>query len=211
MNFSHPKTIKATAPGKKQSSINAIGEKIWAGISTISLMVPGATTRDNIAAKNIGVIIFIFLVTYFIGCGVWLNVKYLTHISLSGEWFYYTGMFVLVTVCMEFFNLEKKVREFAIEKKLLYPNRSSMLEELVGRSKIYNVFATLAEVISFFWVICGIIFYDRTLFLTLLIASIAITATASACKTAIDARKVFLTESIVSISILLFILLKHFI
>lgn len=208
MNFSDPTPIKSDKP-----KINVVAgwlQKAWASLTMISLWVPGASTKDNIGAKNIGVIIFVLLVSYFIICGVWLNVQWLKGIHVSGEWFYYAGIPFLVFVCIEILNIDKKVREFCIEKKIMYPNRDSMLERIIGRSKAYNIISTLAEVLSFFWVIAGIIFYDRTVFIVLFCGAILLTSSASLFKKQQHARKIFIAENIFWIVMLIFIFANHF-
>lgn len=210
MNLSNPKTIKASAPAKA-NPIKVGLEKFWAAISLISTMVPGATTRDTISAKNVGVVFFVLMVTYLGVCGLILNVKWIGDIRITGEWFYYLGILITVFVSVEFLNTEKKVREFAIEKKLIYPNKNSLLENIIGRSSAYNVFATIMEATGFFWVIAGIAFYDRLLFISLMAISIAFALIENfACKKANQAKVVIMAESLVSISGLAFILLNHY-
>lgn len=210
MNFSDPKPILDTTERKKTNLVKVLFEKAGAGLTMISLMAPGASTRDNIAARNIGVVFFILFVSYFIICGAWLNVQWLKGVHVSGEWFYYAGIPLLVFMCIQMLNIEKKVREFCIEKKIIYPNRDSMLERIIGRNKAYNVISTLLEVGSFFWVIAGIIFYDRTIFIVLFCGAILLTASTSLFKKQQHARKIFIAENIFWISILILIFANHF-
>lgn len=210
MNLSNPKTLKGTAPAK--SNPFKVGmEKFWAVVSLISTMVPGATTRDNISAKNIGVVFFVLLVTYLGVCGLIQNVQWLGAIRITGEWFYYLGIAITSFVSIEFLNTEKKVREFAIDKKLIYPNKNSVLEDMIGRNSAYNVFSMIMEAIGFFWVIAGIIFYDRFLFIGLMAISIAFAVIENtACKKTSHAKAVIIAESLISIAGLLYILLNHY-
>ena len=209
MNFSKPKTIKAPAQ-KKVNPIKDMIEKAWAGLSMISLAAPGVNTRDTLPAKNISVLVFIILISYFALCGIWLNWQWIKGVRISGEWFYYTGISVLVFTAIEFFNIEKKVREFAIDKKIMFPNHNSLLENVIGRSKLYNIVTMIMGVVNFVWVILGIIFYDRALFIELLVIYIVIVVIRSACKKTNSARNIFMIESIFSIALLAFILLNHF-
>lgn len=211
MNFSNPEPIKSTQ--EKQNPIKAVFEKLWAGISMFSLMIPGATTKENISVKNTGVLIFILLFSYFGICGIYLNVKWLSGISVSGDWFYYTGISIIVFLCIDFFNMEKRVREFSLQKKIMYVNKKSTLEKIIGdnNKKLYTIFSAIMEAMGFFWIIAGIIFYDRTLFIILLVIGIMQSAvTAQLIKKTEHARTMFIIDSIFSILFLLFIINNHF-
>lgn len=213
MNFSNPKPIKINPPAGKagqQNPLSVVFEKAWAGLSMVALMVPGANTKQNLPAKNIGILIFILIVAYLGGCGVYLNIKWLRHVEFSGEWFYYAGVSVALWIAIEFFNLEKKLREFAIEKKLIYGNHNSPLEDLIGRNKLYNIYSSLMEAVSFFWVVIGIFAFERTKFIILFAVLVIFSLITSKLKKIEHAKILFIVESISALAIILFILLNHF-
>lgn len=209
MNFSNPIPIKSNQ--KKSNPLKTGLDKMWAGLSMVSLMAPGATTKDNIPVRNAAVIIFIVLIAYLGICGVYLNVQWLKHINISGGWFYYLSIPIIVFVAIEFLNIEKKVREFAMEKKIIYANKKSVLEKAIGKgSQAYIIISAVMDAFIFFYTIVGIIFYDRWMFVSLLAISILLTSITGLCKKTATAKKLFIAENIISISFLLFILLNHF-
>lgn len=209
MNFSNPTPIKKHQA--HEGWIKVILKKAWALISLISGMVPGPTTRQNITSKNIGVLVFIVLILHLVGCGIWLNAQWIMKITIEGDWFYYTGIAVVVYSLIDSLHAEKRVREFAMEKKIMMPNQDSLLERAIGRSQLYNVFAMIAEALAFFWVVLGIFCYDTWLCVGLLGIMMALSAiTEYACKTLSAARKIFMIESIFLAAAVLLIILNHF-
>lgn len=211
MNLSNPETIKSNSKSKKENPISVMFQKVWAWTGMLALMAPGSTTKSNKHAKNIGVLIFIILVSYFGICGLYTNIQWLLGIKIEGEWFYYTGISVLVFMAIDFFDIEKKVREVALEKKIMCLYKSSMLERVIGRSKLYNVFALLMHIITLFWILLGIFFYDSALFIAFASVSLALSLIANkAFKTTAPVRRMFMIESLFSVAIILFILLNYF-
>lgn len=209
MNLSNPVPIKSNE--KKKNFLQTGFEKMWAGISMISLMAPGPTTRENVSVKNIGVLIFILIVGYLGSCGVYQNIQWLKHISITGEWFYYVSIPIIIFVIAEFFNMEKKVREFALQKKVIYVYKKSLLENwLRNFNKVYIAFSFIIETVSFLWMVVGIIFYDRTLFIVLLSTSLLLSIITAAFKKPAQAKAMFISEAIIFLSIVLFILVNHF-
>lgn len=210
MNFSNPTTIKGN-DGKKEGIISKLFGKVWAWTGMLALMAPGSTTKDNADAKNIGVLIFMILVSYFGICGLYINIYWLLSIKIEGEWFYYTGISVLVFTAIEFLNIEKNVREVALEKKIICLYKNSMLEKIIGRSKLYNVFAMLMHVIGLFWILLGIFFYDTALFIAYASVSLILSIIAAkAFKRTEPVRIIFMIESLFSVAIITLIILNHF-
>lgn len=210
MNLSNPKRIQGPV-SPKVNPVKAMFEKAWAGLSLLSLGAPGANTRANLPAKNIGVLVFMILVSYFAICGLYMNTQWLLGIKIAGEWFYYAGISVLVFTAIDFFDIEKKVREVALEKKIICLYKSSMLEKVIGGSKLYNVFALLMHIIGLFWILLGIFFYDSALFIAYTSGSLVLLIIANKrFKTTAPVRRMFMIESLFSVAIILFILLNHF-
>lgn len=210
MNFSNPKIIKGN-DGKKEGIISKLFGKVWAWTGMLALMAPGSTTKSNEHAKNIGVLIFMILVSYLVICGLYINIQWLLGIKIEGEWFYFTGIYVLVFTAIEFLNIEKNVREVALEKKIICLYKNSMLEKIIGRSKLYNVFALLMHIIGLFWILLGIFFYDTALFIAYATVSLALSLIANkAFKKTEPVRRMFMIESLFSVAIILFILLNYF-
>lgn len=209
MNFSNPNPIKARQV--KGNPVQEFFKKIWAGTGMISLMTPGSTTKDNIDSKNVGVIIFSILVIYLLVCGAWLNVQWIMNVTISADWFYYVGIAVLVHSVIGIFHVEKDVREFAVEKKIIIANRDSLLERVIGRSKVFNIFSILSEINFFLWVILGIFCFDTLLFIGLFIVGISFSCSVEyLCKKITQARTVLFLQSISLMLAVLYILSNHF-
>lgn len=208
MNFSNPKPIKGTLP-IRGNPIKSMFEKSWAALSMISLMVPGSTTKSNIASKNIGVLIFIVLIIWLSSCGVYMNIKWIIHMNITGDWFYYCSIPVAIFCTLQLLDIDKQLRDFASEKKIKIISQKSILEE--GFGKAYSPLIFTFELYSFFWLIIGIVFYDRYLSLSLLFMGIASNTIQHFIKNSDHAIKIFIYEACISLMIVLFILVQHFI
>jgi hypothetical protein len=207
MNFSNPAPIKGTLP-KKDNGFKVAMEKLWAGISMISLMVPGPATRDGLAAKNIGVIFFILVVGWLSGCGLYLNMKWISQMHIPSNWFYGFGFVVLLFAILQCFDWAKRVREFAAEKKIIHVNKKSLLEARLG--KYYTAVDMLAGICSLLWILAGAIFYERYLCIGFVVISIALISGEHAIKTTTAAKKLFIADSVFTIGTIAVILAKHY-
>lgn len=221
-NFSKPETQKSS-----QKKV-AWYEKIWAGISLIALFGEGVMpkgAKDNIPVKvrNIIIIIFILIIAYLIGCGIYLNVKGIIHavhsITFSfGESFYYFGIVVMVFTALSYFNIDKWLLDFADQKKIVTSVMNNISTETTGQVlkdtlksfESFNLLHSIMGAITFFWTIWGMIFYDRILFITLFGLSPLFSLILMPMKDLKKVRVVFIADIIVTLIVLSAILINHF-
>ena len=204
-------------------------EKIWAGISLIALfgegMMPkGAKDNLPVKARNIIILIFIFILLYLIGSGVFYNgmliIKATGSISFSlGDYFYYYGIIAIMFIAASYFNIDNALLDHANKNNMIKEVLKDMGKKapdikLLGKAVKSTSINTLPSIIGFLntvWVIWGIIFYDRWLFISLLGISLLFSIVVSPIRDMKQVKMILILEMVVTILLLSFILINHFI
>lgn len=225
-NFSFTKP----EPIKTNEKKTTIWGKIWAGINLISLLgdalIPKGA-KDNMPVKwrNIIILIFIVVLGYLIGCGIYINVLWIIHqvqkASFSlGDGFYYFGLLPIVLMVLDFFNMQEKLADHALQKKIISTAIKNVGKEknvLKGTGKDFkkksnslSILSSVISLISFVWVVWGAIFYERMLFGSIIILSIVFSIASAPVKNIKHLKILFTTEIIANILLITAILINHF-
>ena len=143
-NLSNP------APIKSNEKKVAWYEKVWAGLNLISLFGEGLIpkgVKDNVSIKwrNIGILMVMAILVYFICSGVYYNARLIIeatkNISFSlGDSFYYYGIIVIVFTALQYFNLDKEIKEFGnlnIDLRM-YKHRTVFYDDQVGIRRLFT-------------------------------------------------------------------------
>lgn len=223
MNFTNPPPIKSN-----EKKVTILG-KIWAGLNLIALfgdfiMPKGAKDNIPIKARNIIILFLIALLVYMVGCGIYINVKWIIEKSQSvsfsfGDNFYYFGFVIIIFTLLQLFNIKKELIDWANQKKITL----SAFDDLVKqKSKVKILGKTLKQhqsftflfaamgFISFVWAVWGIIFYDRVLFIILFSIAILFSLILMPVKNLVIVKALLISEIIVSVLMIAFILINHF-
>lgn len=220
-NFSKPNSTIKTNEKKV-----AWWEKIWAGLSAITLfgdLLFPKDARNNIPVKwrNMIVLFFLLLIVYLIICGAIVNIQWISsyakNISFQrSEWFYYTGVLIILFVAMDYFNLDNSIKSNKNQKGML----SSALKSFKSDKPELNIkkpegpkshfIFTIMSTCSLLWCVWGLIFYDRILFIILIIVSAIYSILSASMKDTAHVKKVLVLEIITNVSVLTFYLINHF-
>ncbi len=223
-NFSKPKPVKT-----KEKKV-ALFEKFWAGLNLISMfgdfMFP-KNVKENVplAWKNIIVLGFIIILAYLGVCGIMLNVtwiiEYTDTISFElGDTFYYYGFIAILFMGSTYFNLDTELIEYANKKKIVSQALKDLknssngvikgIENPFKKNKLVAIIYSLIHGLNTFWVIWGIIFYDRWWFVSIIVTSLVFNLAVMPFKNLKYVRAILIMEIIVTIILLISILLNHF-
>lgn len=220
-NFTNPEPVKTNE--KK----GPWWEKIWAGLSLISIfgdtMIP-KNKREHIPipVRNIAVLLLIIIIIYLVGCGAIMNVGWIIEYSKGfsfslGDRFYYFGIVTIIFLVIDCFYLDDKVLEMSIKKKQLSsviknPGKANPFESTksIQKSKFLSIISPISNFITFAWVIWGIIFYDRFLFIGLIGLSLLFAIGTGVIKNVKYTKYIFLIEILVNILAICFIMINHF-
>lgn len=203
-------------------------EKIWAGLNLIALfgdgMVP-KVAKDNIPIKwrNIIILVFILILVYFLGSGIWYNTMMIIGavkgVSFTlGDSFYYYGIIAMICVAAGYFELDAAVlKHQAINKKLIKDSikdigkkPSVAIANFKGRMKYIALITGLMGFINGLWIVWGIIFYDRWLFVGLLSISLLSYLSSMPLKDAKHIKMVMIAEMVITIIFIAVIMNNHF-
>lgn len=202
-------------------------EKIWAGINLIALFGDGFIpkgAKDNIPIKvrNIIILIFIVILLYFLGSGIWYNammiIEYSRNVSFQlGDSFYYYGIIAIISVFIDYFDLDTAVSKKYADKKMmksmandLLKNPNKLLDKSVQHAKTTAMITGFIGLINGLWTIWGIIFYDRWYFVSLIAISFASHIACYPLKQVKHVKAVLISEMILTIILILVILNNHF-
>lgn len=202
-------------------------EKMWAGLSLISLFGDSIIPKKKrdyipIPVRNIAVLMLIIIIVYLVACGIVMNsrwiIEYTQGISFSlGDRFYYFSIIPMLFLIIDCFYLDDKILEMSIKKKQasiaikgfgkVNPFDST---KSIQKSKFLSIISPISNFITFLWLIWGIIFYDRILFIGLIGLSMLFAIITGAIKNVKYTKFIFFIEIVVNILCILFILINHF-
>lgn len=221
-NFSKPESVKTNE--KKVPW----WEKIWAGLSLISLfgdsIIP-KKQRDYIpvSVRNIAVMILIIIIVYLIACGVIINSRWIIQCTKGfsfslGNRFYYFGIITIIFLIIDCFYLDEKLLEHSGKKKIISSAMKNLGKEIpslkseksVSKNKFLTIVIPISNFLTFIWVIWGIMFYDRILFISLIGLSLLFAIITGVIKNVKYIKSLFLIEILVNIVAIAFILINHF-
>lgn len=220
-NFTNPNSHIKTNEKKV-----AWWEKIWAGLSTITLfgdLLFPKDTRNNIPVKwrNMIVLFFLLLIVYLIICGAVINIQWISSYARNiyferSEWFYYTGIMIVLFVAMDYLNLDNAIQSNKNQKSVLssalksFNSNKADLNIKKPESRKSHFIFTIMSACTLLWCIWGLIFYDRMLFIILIILSIIFSIISASIKDVAHVKKVLVAEIITNVSVLTLYLINHF-
>lgn len=203
-------------------------EKIWAGLSLISLfgdsMIP-KKKRDSIPipVRNTAVLFLIIVIIYLVACGAIMNCKWIIEYAQGfyfslGDWFYYFGIVAIIFLIIDCFYLDEKLIDHSNKKKQISSAVSNLSKGVasmpsikpVNKNKFFAIITSISTLLTFLWLIWGIIFYDRILFIGLIGLSLLFAIITSAVKNSKHTKYIFFVEILLNIFAILFILINHF-
>ncbi len=222
-NFTNP------TPVKTNEKKGPWWEKIWAGLSLISIfgdtMIP-KNKREHIPipVRNIAVLLLIIIIIYLVGCGAVMNASWIIEYSKGfsfslGDRFYYFGIVTIIFLIIDCFYLDDKLLDHIKSKKMIKSAVKNLSKGVASpltssksatKNKFLSIVTPICTFLTFVWVISGIIFYDRILFIGLIGLSILFAIGTGIIKNVKYTKYIFLIEILVNILAISFILINHF-
>lgn len=203
-------------------------EQIWASLSLISIFGDVVIPKKKrefipIAVRNIAVAILIIIIVYLVGCGAVMNSKWIIEYTKGasfslGDRFYYFGIVTILFLIIDCFYLDEKLIDHAHKKKMIKNTVNNLSKGVasmpsskpVTKNKFLLIITSICTFFTFLWLIWGIIFYDRILFIGLMGSSILFAIITGAIKNVKYTKFIFFIEIVVNILCILFILINHF-